>query len=159
MQEIIELKNELKKKSIEIKKDKMEMKKDNMEMKKQLMEMKKIMATQGMLSGRSKTNANPNTNRKQRTKRLSKVMMARRNSTVKMVDPTEDENKNEKEDDMDNDWEQMTDETTGQVYYVNNNTGDSQWEMPDDLALAQQSEDELQNPDKRERLLFRKLGL
>jgi hypothetical protein len=24
--------------------------------------------------------------------------------------------------------------------------------------LAQQSEDELQNPDKRERLLFRKLG-
>ena len=32
-------------------------------------------------------------------------------------------------------------------------------EMPDDLALAQQSEDELQNPDKRERLLFRKLGL
>ena len=87
---------------------------DNMEMKKQLMEMKKIMATQGMLSGRSKTDANPNTNRKQRTKRLSKVMMARRNSTVKMVDPTEDEDENE--DDMDlggNDWAQMTDETTG----------------------------------------------
>jgi hypothetical protein len=130
MQEIIELKknnvamkNELKKKSIE-------MKKDNMEMKKQLMEMRKIMATQGMLNGRSKTDANPNTNRKQRTKRLSKVMMARRNSTVKMVDPTEDEdedeNENENEDDMDNDWEQMTDETTGQVYYVNNKTGDSQ---------------------------------
>ena len=110
-----------------MKKDKMEMKKDNMEMKKQLMEMRKIMATQGMLSGRSKTDANPNTNRKQRTKRLSKVMMARRNSTVKMVDPTEDEDENEDAMDLGgNDWEQMTDETTGQVYYVNNKTGDSQ---------------------------------
>ena len=114
-----EFKNELKKKSIE-------MKKDNMEMKKQLMEMRKIMATQGMLNGKSKTDANPNTNRKQRTKRLSKVMMARRNSTVKMVDPTEDEDEDKNEDDMDNDWEQMNDETTGQVYYVNNKTGDSQ---------------------------------
>jgi hypothetical protein len=137
MRDNIELKNELKKKSIEMKKNNVEMKnelkkksiemkKDNMEMKKQLMEMRKIMATQGMLSGRSKSDTNPNTNRKQRTKRLSKVMMARRNSTVKMVDPTEDENKNENEDDMDNDWEQMNDETTGQVYYVNNKTGDSQ---------------------------------
>ena len=122
----VAMKNELKKKSIEMKKDNMAMKKKSIEMEKQLMEMRKIMATQGMLNGRSKTDANPNTNRKQRTKRLSKVMMARRNSTVKMVDPTEDEDENENEDDMDNDWEQMNDETTGKVYYVNNKTGDSQ---------------------------------
>ena len=60
-------------------------------------------------------------------------------------DEDDNENKEDEEDDQvdqddededidlgGNEWASMTDESTGKEYYVNNLTGESQWEMPDD---------------------------
>ena len=47
----------------------------------------------------------------------------------------EEEEDEDEEDEIDlggNEWALMTDETTGKEYYVNSNTGESQWDMPED---------------------------
>ena len=47
----------------------------------------------------------------------------------------DEEEEEEEEDEIDlggNEWALMTDETTGKEYYVNINTGESQWDMPED---------------------------
>ena len=58
-------------------------------------------------------------------------------------DEEEDDEEAEEDEDMDlggNEWAAMTDESTGKEYYVNNITGESQWDMPADAWTEHEHE-------------------
>ena len=85
---------------------------DNIEMKKQLQKLSQKVL--GSRTGQTTHGAKTTTTTTQRTKRLSKVMKARRNShstKLPVVDPTE----------------VHVDAATGRRYSVNMNTGESTW--------------------------------
>jgi hypothetical protein len=59
-------------------------------------------------------------------------------------DDDDDDDEFEDNENMDlggNEWAQMIDESTGNEYYVNNVTGESQWEMPEDAWSMHETDD------------------